>query len=180
MQKKLIDSKEFLLANSDLKTKMFSAVAEVNKWKRILISYHDAQLQAKLEYMTKSERELWQQYQETLAQKKHLEIFLQNLKKPDDSLKDALKSYDDIVSGVKKKIFARITSSALLKKSVAEIEKKLESPDCKKNILLVTHQILQSNDHARKMLKLASNNLNCAVDEVQNKLFAQTSTEKKS
>ena len=176
--KKIIDSNEFLLANSDLKAKMFSAVAEVNKWKRILISYHDAQLQAKLEYMTKSERELWQLYQETLAQKNHLEIFLQNLKKPDDSLKDALKSYDDIVSGVKKKIFALVTSSALLKKSVAEIEKKLETPDCKKNILLVSHQILQSNDHAKKMLKIANDNLNRAVDALQNKLFEQTSTEK--
>ena len=132
--KKLIDSKEFLQANSDLKAKMFSAVAEVNKWKRILISYHDAQLQAKLEYMTKSERELWFQYQETVAQKKNLEQFLQSLRKPDESLKDALKSYDDIVSGVKKKIFALVTSSALLKKSVADIEKKLETPDCKKKI----------------------------------------------
>ncbi len=176
--KKIIDSKEFLLANSDLKAKMFSAVAEVNKWKRILISYHDAQLQAKLEYMTKSERELWQQYQVSLAQKKNLEQFLTSLKKPDDSLKDALKSYDDIVSAVKKKIFALVTSSALLKKSVAEIEKKLKTPDCKKNILLVTHQILQSNDHARKMLKLASNNLEKSVDDLQNKLFQQTSSGK--
>ena len=176
--KKLIDSKEFLQANSDLKSKMFSAVAEVNKWKRILISYHDAEQQAKLEYMTKSERELWQQYQETLAQKKHLEDFLKTLRKPDESLKDALKSYDDIVSGVKKKIFALVTSSALLKKSVAEIENKLETPDCKKNILLVTHQILQSNDHAKKMLKIANDNLNRAVDALQNKLFEQTAIEK--
>ena len=180
--KKFIDSKEFLQSDPDsfqnLKSKMFSAVAEVNKWKRILISYHDAEQQAKLEYMTKSERELWFQYQESLAQKKNLEKFLTSLKKPDESLKDALKSYDDIVSGVKKKIFALVTYSALLKKSVAEIENKLESPDCKKNILLVTHQILQSNLHARKMLKLASDNLNRAVDALQNKLFEQTSSEK--
>ena len=176
--KKLIDSNEFLQASPDLKSQMFSAVAEVNKWKRILISYHDAEQQAKLEYMTKSERDLWQQYQETLAQKKNLVQFLTSLKKPDESLKDALKSYDDIVSGVKKKIFALVTSYALLKKSVADIENKLETPDCKKSILLVTHQILQSNDHAKKMLKLASENLNRTVDALQNKLFQQTATEK--
>jgi len=180
--KKLIDSEQFLNAKSEslreLKTKMFSAVAEVNKWKRVLISFHDAETQAKMEYMTKSERELWQNFFESLAQKKNLEEFLQTLKKPDESLKDAVKSYDDVVSGVKKKIFSLISASALLKKSVAEIENKLESPDCKKNILLVTHQILQTNAHARKMLKIASDNLNHAVDELQNKLFEQTSTEK--
>ncbi len=32
---------------------MFTEVAEVNKWNRVIISYHDAQEQAKLEYMTK-------------------------------------------------------------------------------------------------------------------------------
>ena len=42
-----------------------------------LMQHHDAEIQAKLEYMTKSERELWQQYQENLAQKNHL----QDLKK---------------------------------------------------------------------------------------------------
>lgn len=64
-----------------------------------------------------------------LIQKKNLEVFLKNLKKPDGLQKDACKAYDDIVSGVKKKIFDLIPSAALLKKSVAEIEKKLETPD---------------------------------------------------
>ena len=176
--KKLIDSNEFLQTSPDLKSQIFSAIAEVNKWKKVVISHNDAEIQAKLEYMTKSDRELWQQYQETLAQKNHLQNFLQNLKKPDDLQKDALNAYDVIVSAVKKKIFALITSAALLKKSVAEIENKLESPDCKKNILLVSHKILQSNLHARKMLKLASDNLDRVTDELQQKLFAQTATEK--
>ena len=42
---------------------------------------------------------------------------------------------------------------------------------------MVTHQILQSNLHARKMLKLASNNLDHAVDELQNAIFTQTVNE---
>ena len=48
--KKLIDSNEFLQANPNFKFQIFSAVAEVNKWKRVIISFHDAQQQAKLEY----------------------------------------------------------------------------------------------------------------------------------
>ena len=130
--KKLIDSNEFLQASPDLKSQFYSAISEVNKWKRVVISRNAAEIQAKIEYMTKSERELWHQYQETLAQKNHLQDFLKTLRKPDDSLKDALQSYDDIVSAVKKKIFALITSSALLNKSVTEIENKLEKSDCKK------------------------------------------------
>ena len=56
---------------------MLTAVAEVNRWKRFIISQHDAEQQAKLEYMSKAERQIWQHYFQTLAQKKHLEDFLQ-------------------------------------------------------------------------------------------------------
>lgn len=35
----------------ELRAKMFTAVAEVNKWKHVVISYRDAQEQARLEYM---------------------------------------------------------------------------------------------------------------------------------
>ena len=85
--KKLTDSPEFKSSNvlsqyqQELKAKMFSAVAQVNKWKRVIISFHDAQEQAKLEYMTKSERELWIKYFETLAQKKQLELSVQRARK---------------------------------------------------------------------------------------------------
>ena len=52
-----------------MRERMLAAVVEVNKWKRVIISQHDADELAKLEYMTKSERELWQKYFETLGQK---------------------------------------------------------------------------------------------------------------
>lgn len=181
--KNLTDSQDFISQKflsqyqQELKTKMFTAVAEVNKWKRVIISFHDAQEQAKLEYMTKSERELWQNYFETLAQKKQLEEFLQTLKKPKETQKDALKAYNDLVAGVYSKIFSLLSAARLMKKSVVEIEKKLESPDCKKNIQLVAHQILQANLYAKKMLRRESDNLARAVDALQNEIFAQTLTD---
>ena len=107
--KSLMDSKEYaaqkfvsqpLLA---MRNKMLTAVAEVNKWKRVIISQHNAEEQARLEYMSKSERELWQKYFETLAQKKQLEQFLKTLKKTDESDKEATRAYEDIVSGIKSK-----------------------------------------------------------------------------
>lgn len=113
------------------------AVAEVNRWKRFIISQHDAEQQAKLEYMTKAERQIWQNYFQTLAQKKHLEEFLMTLKKPDDKLSEELKAYNELVDGVKAKIFTLFTSSLKMKKSIGEIASKLDSPECRKKFSLL-------------------------------------------
>ena len=178
--KALIKSKEYseqkfldpILA--DLKNKMLTAIAQVNKWKRAIISQHDAEEKAKLEYMTKSERELWQKYFETLAQKKHLEQFLQTLKKPDESDKKATSAFAQIASSVKSQIADLDYSLSSMKKPVEDIRRRLELPDCRNNILMVTHQILQANTHAKKMLKRANIELDKAVDDLRNALFAQS------
>ena len=181
--KSLMDSEEYkrqefvsqyLLA---MRERMLTAVAEVNKWKRVIISQHDAEEQARLEYMSKSERELWQKYFETLGQKKRLEEFLQTLRKPDESQREELQAYEEVVAGVKAKIYSLFTASLVMKKSVEEIDQRLASPECKNNILLVTHQILQANTYARKMLERASEELDKAVDALRNELFAQTMEE---
>ena len=162
---------EYLLA---MKRKMLAAVADVNKWKRVIISQRDAQEQAMLEYMSKAERELWHRYFEALAQKKQLEEFLKTLRKPDDKQKAALLAYEQVVAGVKAKIYSLFAASLAMKKSVEEIEQRLASPEYKNNITLVTHQILQANTYARKMLKRASEELDKAVDTLRNELFTQT------
>ena len=123
--------------------------------------------------MSKSERDLWQKYFETLAQKKHLEHFLKTLKKPGESDKEAMRAYDDVVSGVKSKIYTLFIAALKMKKSVAEIQQRLDSPEFKNNIALVSHQILQANTHARKMLKRASEELDKAVDILRNALFVK-------
>ena len=128
--------------------------------------------------MTRNEREIWQCYSEILAQKKNLEAMLKTLKKPDSEKRESLKAYDKLVSGVKAKIFSLFSASALLKNSVEEIEKKLESPDFKNNIALVTHRILQQNIYAKQMLKNSSDKLNRAVEQLQNELVAQSDENK--
>ena len=177
--KSLMDSKKYktqkfvsehLLA---MKRRMLTAVVDVNRWKRFIISQHDAEEQAKLEYMTKAERQIWQKYFQTLAQKKHVEDFLKTLKKPDENQSEELKVYNNLVDGVKAKIFSLFTASLTMKKSVEEIEQRLESPEFKNNIALVTHQILQSNTYALKWLRKASDELDKAVDNLSNTLFTQ-------
>ena len=178
--KSLMDSKEYAAQKFTsqylltMKNKMLTAITEINKWKRVIISQHAAEEQAKLEYMSKSERELWLKYFETLAQKKRLEEFLQTLKKPDESNKEATHAYEDVVSGIKSKIYTLLIDSLKMKKSIAEIQQRLASPEYKNNIALVTHQILQANIYARKMLKRASEELDKAVDDLRNALFAKT------
>ena len=177
--KSLMESKEYksqkfvdpLLA--DLKNKMLTAVAQVNKWKRAIISQHDAEDQAKLEYMSKSERKLWLNFFETLGQKKHLELFLLTLKKPDESDKEATHAFEKIISGIKTQISDLDTSLFSMKKPVEDIRRRLDLPDCRNNTLLVIHQILQANTHARQMLKRANIDLDKAVYELRNALFAQ-------
>ena len=181
--KALIDSKEYAaqkftsLYLSAMNQKMLTAIAEVNKWKRVVISQHAAQEHAMLEYMTKSERQIWQNYFQTLAQKKHLEEFLQTLKQPDEKHKDELKAYEEVISGVKAKILSLENTAKQMWKSVEDIRRRLEQPEFRNNILLVTHQILQANSHARKMLKQASEELEQAVDNLQNALVTKTMEE---
>ena len=110
--KALMDSKEYAMQKfadpylATLKRKILTALAQVNKFKHIIISQHDAHEQAMLEYMTKAERESWLKYAELLAQKKHWEKFLLTIKKPDSKHKDELKAYEEIVSGVRTKILS--------------------------------------------------------------------------
>ena len=172
--------KNLTQSQQEYRAKMFTAVAEVNKWKRVVISYRDAEEQAKLEYMSKAERELWQKYSEALAQKKQLEEFLKTLRKPDHSQKSALKAYEEVVAGVQTKISSLSTAVTMMSKSVEEISQRLDSPEYRNNILLVTHQILQANLQARKELKRASDDLERAADALRNAVFAQTAAEPKN
>lgn len=111
-----------------LKAKVIFEIAEVNRWKRSIISQHEAELKAKIEYMTPFEREIWQHYFEMPAQKKQLEDFLAKLTKSEN----VANAYEEVLHGAKVKIFAILSSVNSLKKSVEEIQKKLETPDCKK------------------------------------------------
>ena len=178
--KTLMDSKEYAAQKfvsphlAAMKQKMLIAVADVNKFKRAIISQHDAEEQAKLEYMTKAERELWLKYFELLAQKKHLEEFLLTLKKPDDKQKETIEAYEEVVSGVKAKILSLENTAKQMWKSVEDIRRRLEQPEFRNNILMVAHQILQANAHVRKMLRRASEELDKAAYDLSNALFTKT------
>ena len=171
--KQFIDSDEYKSNSFNSKRLQFlrqdllKSIEIVNKWKRILISRHDAEQQAKLEYMTKDERELWFKFYEAKHQKSNLKDLIENLRKPSDKIPDAINAYNEIINGVKKKILALDSSITLMQPSIKKIEDKLKSPDCRKNIQIVTHNILQQNYEVRRHLKEASSHLNDAIERLQ-------------
>ena len=150
-----------------LRQDLLKSIDIVNKWKRILISRHDAEEQAKLEYMAKDEREIWFKFFEAIHQKANLKDLIENLRKPSDKIPDAINAYNDVIAGVKKKIVALDSSISLMHFTINKIEDKLKSPDCRKNIQLVTHNILQQNYEVRRHLREASSHLNEAVDRLK-------------
>ena len=176
--KALIESKEYSEQNApliaDLKNKMLTAIAQVNKFKRAIIFQHDAELKANLEYMSKDEQKLWLKYLETLAHKKHLEEFLLTFKKPDETKKETTRAFAQITFSVKNQIADLDTSLSSMIKPVEDIKRRLELPDCRNNILMVTHQILQTNTYTRQMLKRANIALDQAVDDLRKALFTQS------
>ena len=109
-----------------------------------------------------------------------MELFLQTQKKPDESDKEATRAFEQIASGVKNKIADLDSSLSSMKKPIEDISRHLEEPDCRNNILLVSHQILQANTYTRKMLKRATIDLDKAVADLRNELFAQTMEELQS
>ena len=88
--------------------------------------------------------------------------------------KEEVKAYEELVRGVYSKIFSLLTTARAMRKLVEDIRRRLEEPEFRNNILPVTHRILQENTHARKMLKRASEELDKAVEELRNALFAKT------
>ena len=110
----------------------------------------------------------------------YLEEFLLTFKKPDETKKEATRAFAQITSGIKVQIADLDTSLSSMKKPVEDIRRRLELPDCRNNILIVTHQILQANTYARQMLKRANIDLDKAVDDLRNTLFIETKEEPKT
>ncbi len=62
-----------------------------------------------------------------------------------------------LLLALKPKLLTLDTFLSSMKKPVEEIKRRLEQPDCRNNILLVAHQILQANTYARINVKTSVN-----------------------
>lgn len=175
--KEYAEQKKVSQEQQELREKMMSALTQVNKWKRLVVSQHEAEEKAKLEYMTEEEQKIWRRYFELLGQQKQLEEFLKTLAKPEEKDKEESEAYDKLVVASNSKKFSILHETRGLENAVEDIRRRLEQPDCRNNILLVTHKILQGSKNARKMLLKACIDLDKTVDELRNALFEQTQEE---
>ena len=177
--KSLMDSDELQSQNKDapligeLRDNVLSAIREVNALKNIILTKSDAEEQAKLEYLTPKERELWQKFKETKAQKEHWEIFAGNLKKPPATEPEALRAYEEIADSVAKKIRTLDAGLRLLQPTIAVIEDKLNTPDKKTSIQKVVHQMMMDDRRNRDRLKKANEHLDHAVEALRQVVFGE-------
>ena len=176
--KSLMDSEELQSQKQDvaligeLRGNVLNAIHEVNTLKNTVLTKSDAEEQAKLEYLTPKERELWQNFKESRAQKEHWDTFLGNLKKPSTNESEALRAYEEIADGVAQKIHALDASLRLLQPSITELEEKLNAPERKRSIQKAVHWLLMDDQRNRDRLKKANEHLDNAVEALRQVVFA--------
>lgn len=173
-----LDSINFLCStevnNSDadnlqsLKTKILNWTREISALRHSFISTHDAEEQAKLEYMSLSEKSLYRNFQEIKSRRDNLQKFLSNFQKP---VYDPDKSFEKICEEVKQQMKTYNASLKFLQSAFDQLEQKLQSPQLRKNIQLATHNILKQNFFVREKLKVATDNLISATEKLRDEIF---------
>ena len=175
--KKLLSSDEIEEQTTEeikfLREQILSLSKEVNAWRRTIITAEKAEEQAKFEYMTKAEYDIWKKFQETKLRIDSLKKFLTNLKEPPSYQTESLTAYKKIRSGVEEKIRTLNTAINFLQPSISRIEKRLQKPELKKNIELAAHNILRQNFFVREKLKTAMENLNQTSEKLRDKIFME-------
>ena len=134
-----LDSKNFLRStevnNSDadnlqsLKTEVLKFTRELSALRHSFISTHDAEQQAKFEYLSSSEKSFYRNFQDIKSRRDNLQKFLTKLQKP---VYDPNKSFDKICDEVKQQIKTHNASLKLLQSAFDQLEQKLQSPQLKK------------------------------------------------
>lgn len=128
--------------------------------------------QAKLEYMTTNEKEIYQRLKEVTKELNGWKEFQENLQKPVFINNDEEKAYNELLPVLNEKITNLENDLLNYKKQVAEIETKFTVDDIKKNIQQIVHTKVQSIKHQQHLLKQAENNLTISIKAISQALFS--------
>ena len=158
----------------ELRDNVLTALREVNALKNIVLTKSAAEEQAKLEYLSPDEREIWQRFKEAQAQKQHWTTFVKNLRQPPASEAEALQAYEDISAGVMQKLHTLEEDLRLLQPEMSKLTEKLDSPARKTSIQKAVHQLLMDDRRNRMKLKKANEHLENAVEALRQVIFAET------
>jgi len=144
-----------------MKAEVLNLKKVINSLRRLFVSTHDANQQAKLQYMSKPDRKLFLQFQDTKSRRDNLQKFLADFQKNSADFVSS-SDFQEIQTAAKIKIHALDSFLSLSQKFVDEIELKLQEPSIKKNINIATHNILQQNIFLQQKLNLAIDKLHQA------------------
>ena len=183
--KALVGSNAYLESDNDassyigeLRENFLQAIEECDKIRSGIVPVQEAYDDARMEYMTDDEQELYERYHHLQEERDHWEIFQKNLKEPpEDVSEEERQAVAELHAALKEKFQTMDRLEASLKPQVDAILKKQENPDIKKQIFLIAHQILEGNKHQQMLLDKAQQNLDVAMQTLEQALFSTDQAE---
>lgn len=182
----LIESNEFVESDNDassyigeLRANFLQAIEECDHLQAGLISSKQAYDEARLEYMSDDEQELYKGWLHLQEEQAHWTTFRDNLKIPQDGSVPAeeMIAYHELEIALKEKFALMSKLAADMKPRVDAILKRQENHDVKKQIFLIAHQALEANKHQQMLLDKAKQNLEVSMKTLEQALFSASQHE---
>ena len=152
------------------------AIGEVNRLKREFTFSKDLLKKAQMQYLSKEERKIFNEFHKALNQKAHLEDLIDNLPFPKyDYQIEAREAYFQICNAVTGKIHSLEKSIQDMQPVISRLQEKLLTNQ--KNIQFVAHHFLRNNIASRERLFDSVSRLENTVNTLQKALEAQKANE---
>ena len=152
------------------------AIDEVNRLKRELTFSKDLLKKAQMQYLSKEERKIFNEFHKAVNQKAHLEDLINNLPFPKyDYQIEAREAYFQICNAANDKIHSLEKNIHDMQPVISRLQEKLLTNQ--KNIQSVTHHFLRNNNASRERLFDSVSRLENIVNSLQKALEAQKANE---
>ena len=182
----LIESNEFVESDNDassyigeLRANFLQAIEECDHLQAGLISSKQAYDEARLEYMSDDEQELYEGWLHLQEEQAHWTTFRDNLKIPQEGSvpTEEMAAYNELETALKEKFASMAKLAAGMKPRVDAILKRQENRDVKKQIFLIAHQALEADKHQQLLLDKAKQNLEVSMKALEQALFSASQQE---
>lgn len=160
-----------------LRQNFLEAIHSYEHYQKMMTPSEKALKDARLEYMTAEEREVYLKYLHLKEEQEHWTTFQENLKKPDTDDTDAQAAYQELIPALKAKQEQLDHDLLGIKEKIEAIDLRLKNPDIEKQIQLLTHQVLQENKAVEPLLHEAEATLKQAMDDLTRALHQDVTEE---
>lgn len=157
------DAKNTIDVIDELENDVVKAVEEVNLWKRYFITAEEAEMQAKEEYMSQEEKDIFYEYKEIQGRLNNWNELLNNLRENDETKNKTL----DVQNALERKIEDYNIKMNLLQKKVDVINAKFSKEEYRKKIQNAANNIIKENDDYHKELEKATAYLEKTVENLK-------------